>query len=114
MCGRLVAVLTVLRAFPCRTRLADKDAASAVEEEVTHGCEPWKDEERVVYLLLLSPPSDLSEPVHARPLTGGLVPQSPARAGAAVAAGHRLPDGPPAEAAGFQQRLPALPGHHLW
>lgn len=29
-----VSVLTVLRAFPCRTRLADKDAASAVEEEV--------------------------------------------------------------------------------
>lgn len=29
------SVLTVLRAFPCRTRLADRDAASAVEEEVT-------------------------------------------------------------------------------
>lgn len=28
-------VLTVLRAFPCRTRLADRDSASAVEEEVT-------------------------------------------------------------------------------
>lgn len=30
------SVLTVLRAFPCRTRLADRDAASAVEEEVTN------------------------------------------------------------------------------
>uniref|UniRef100_A0A8C1JN11 MPN domain-containing protein n=1 Tax=Cyprinus carpio TaxID=7962 RepID=A0A8C1JN11_CYPCA len=27
-------LLTVLRAFPCRTRLADKDAAPAVEEEI--------------------------------------------------------------------------------
>uniref|UniRef100_A0A4W6BQU0 MPN domain-containing protein n=1 Tax=Lates calcarifer TaxID=8187 RepID=A0A4W6BQU0_LATCA len=27
-------LLTVLRAFPCRTRLADKDSASAVEEEI--------------------------------------------------------------------------------
>ncbi|XP_063057697.1 MPN domain-containing protein [Engraulis encrasicolus] len=27
-------LLTVLRAFPCRTRLADRDAASAVEEEI--------------------------------------------------------------------------------
>lgn len=32
--GLCLSVLTVLRAFPCRTRLADKDAASAVEEEV--------------------------------------------------------------------------------
>ncbi|MEQ2206415.1 hypothetical protein XENOCAPTIV_029023, partial [Xenoophorus captivus] len=29
-----VLVLTVLRAFPCRTRLADRDTASAVEEEI--------------------------------------------------------------------------------
>ncbi|NWY60762.1 MPND protein, partial [Chionis minor] len=29
------AVLTVLRAFPCRTRLGDAEAAGAVEEEVT-------------------------------------------------------------------------------
>lgn len=57
---------------------------------------------------------DLSEPVHAWAVVGGLVPQSPARSGSAVAAGHRLPDGPPAEAAGFKQRLPALSGHHLW
>lgn len=62
---------------------------------------------------LVSAP-DLSEPVHARPVVGGLVPQSPAGAGAAVAAGHRLSDGPSAEAAGIQQRLPAVPGHHLW
>lgn len=27
-------MLTVLRAFPCRTRLADRDSAPAVEEEV--------------------------------------------------------------------------------
>lgn len=57
---------------------------------------------------------DLSEPVHARAVIGGLVPQSPARPGSAVAAGHRLPDGPSAEAAGFKQWLPALSGHHLW
>lgn len=56
---------------------------------------------------------DLSEPVHAWAVVGGLVPQPPARSGSAVAAGHRLPDGPSAEAAGFKQRLPALPGHHL-
>lgn len=74
-----------------------------------------REEERVVYLVLHLPsPSDLSEPLHARAVTGGLVPQSPARPGAAVAAGHRLPDGPPAEAAGLKQRLPALSGHHLW
>lgn len=30
----LLLVLTVLRAFPCRTRLADKETASAVEEEI--------------------------------------------------------------------------------
>lgn len=35
---RLLAVLTVLRAFPCRTRLGDTDSAAAVEEEVTAGC----------------------------------------------------------------------------
>lgn len=58
--------------------------------------------------------SDLSEPVHAWAVVGGLVPQSPARSGPAVAAGHRLTDGPSAEAAGLKQRLPALPGHHLW
>lgn len=58
--------------------------------------------------------SDLSEPVHAWAVAGGLVPQSPARSGPAVAAGHRLTDGPSAEAAGLKQRLPALPGHHLW
>ena len=57
--------------------------------------------------------ADLSEPVHARPVIGRLVPQSPAGPRPPVAAGHRLPDGPPAEAAGLQQRLPALPGHHL-
>lgn len=56
---------------------------------------------------------DLPEPVHARAVAGGLVPQPPAGSGSALAAGHRLPDGPPAEAAGLQQRLPALPGHHL-
>lgn len=33
--ARCLLVLTVLRAFPCRTRLADKDSASAVEEEVS-------------------------------------------------------------------------------
>lgn len=32
----MCSVLTVLRAFPCRTRLADRDSASAVEEEVTN------------------------------------------------------------------------------
>lgn len=58
--------------------------------------------------------SDLSEPVHAWAVVGGLVPQSPARSGPAIAAGHRLTDGPSAEAAGLKQRLPALPGHHLW
>lgn len=57
---------------------------------------------------------DLSEPVHAWAVAGGLVPQSPARSGPAVTAGHRLSDGPPAQAAGLKQRLPALPGHHLW
>lgn len=57
---------------------------------------------------------DLSEPVHARAVVGGLVPQSPARSGSSIAAGHRLPDGPPAQAAGVQQWLPALSGHHLW
>lgn len=31
---RVPAVLTVLRAFPCRTRLGDAEAAGAVEEEV--------------------------------------------------------------------------------
>lgn len=62
--------------------------------------------------LNLSP--DLSEPVHARAVVGGLVPQSPARPGSSVAARHRLPDGPPAQAAGVQQWLPALSGHHLW
>lgn len=35
LCGGCISVLTVLRAFPCRTRLADRDSASAVEEEVT-------------------------------------------------------------------------------
>lgn len=57
---------------------------------------------------------DLSEPVHARAVVSGLVPQSPARSGSALATGHRLPDGPSAEAAGFKQWLPALSGHHLW
>lgn len=38
-----ISVLTVLRAFPCRTRLADRDLASAVEEEVTHAeTQRWK------------------------------------------------------------------------
>lgn len=32
------AVLTVLRAFPCRTRLGDAEAAGAVEEEVKQPC----------------------------------------------------------------------------
>lgn len=58
--------------------------------------------------------SDLSELVHARSVIGGLVPQSPAGSGAAVAAGHRLSDGPSAEAPRIQQRLPAVSGHHLW
>lgn len=31
------AVLTVLRAFPCRSRLGDAETAGAVEEEVTRG-----------------------------------------------------------------------------
>lgn len=31
---RLCAVLTVLRAFPCRSRLGDADMAAAMEEEV--------------------------------------------------------------------------------
>lgn len=35
LCDGCISVLTVLRAFPCRTRLADRDSASAVEEEVT-------------------------------------------------------------------------------
>lgn len=34
---RVPAVLTVLRAFPCRSRLGDAEAAGAVEEEV-RGC----------------------------------------------------------------------------
>lgn len=33
-CAPPLAVLTVLRAFPCRTRLGDAEAAGAVEEEV--------------------------------------------------------------------------------
>lgn len=64
--------------------------------------------------LSFKPVSDLPEPVHARPVAGGLVPQSPPRSGSPVAAGHRLPDGSSAEAAGLQQRLPALSGRHLW
>ena len=63
---------------------------------------------------VFSAASDLSEPVHARAVAGGLVPQSPARSGSAFAAGHRLPDGPSAEAPGFKQWLPAVSGHHLW
>lgn len=38
----LMTVLTVLRAFPCRTRLADRDAAPAVEEEVSAGVSPYE------------------------------------------------------------------------
>lgn len=117
--GLFLSVLTVLRAFPCRTRLADKDAASAVEEEVRRrpGRSRSGGKRRCFYALLRPspppPPPDLPEPVHARAVPGGLVPQPPAGSGSALAAGHRLPDGPPAEAAGVQQRLPALPGHHL-
>lgn len=33
-CPRPCAVLTVLRAFPCRSRLGDADTAATVEEEV--------------------------------------------------------------------------------
>lgn len=33
----LSTVLTVLRAFPCRSRLKDTDTAAAVEEEVMFG-----------------------------------------------------------------------------
>lgn len=33
-CPRLCAVLTVLRAFPCRSRLGDADTAATMEEEV--------------------------------------------------------------------------------
>ena len=58
--------------------------------------------------------ADLSEPVHAGLVIGGLVPQSPAGPSSALATGHRLSDGPPAEAAGLQQRLPTLSGNHLW
>ena len=32
--SRLRAVLTVLRAFPCRSRLGDAETAATVEEEV--------------------------------------------------------------------------------
>lgn len=45
---------------------------------------------------------DLSEPVHAWAVVGGLVPQSPSGSGPAFAAGHRLPDGSSAEAAGLK------------
>lgn len=44
----LRAVLTVLRAFPCRSRLGDAETAATVEEEVRvcmaavgHGGEGW-------------------------------------------------------------------------
>lgn len=57
---------------------------------------------------------DLSEPVHAWAVSGGLVPQPPAGPSPALAAGHRLPDGSPAPTSGQQQWLPTLPGHHLW
>lgn len=33
-CSRLCSVLTVLRAFPCRSRLGDADTAATMEEEV--------------------------------------------------------------------------------
>lgn len=58
--------------------------------------------------------TDLPESVHARAVIGGLVPQSPSGPRPAIPAGHRLSDGPPAEAPGEQQWLPALPGHYLW
>lgn len=34
---QLCAVLTVLRAFPCRSRLGDVDTAATMEEEVRRG-----------------------------------------------------------------------------
>lgn len=65
------------------------------------------------YIFFTMTHPDLPELVHARLVLGGLVPQSPSGSGPAVAAGHRLADGPPAEAAGLQQRLPAVPWRHL-
>ncbi|XP_045401036.1 MPN domain-containing protein isoform X2 [Lemur catta] len=96
-------MLTVLRAFPCRSRLGDADTAAAIEEEVHRGCSGPQ-------CPPAAPPSpDLPEPVPARPVPGRLVPQPPARPGTALTAGHRRADGLPAAAAGLQQWLPALP-----
>ncbi|NXB76754.1 MPND protein, partial [Donacobius atricapilla] len=58
-------------------------------------------------------PPDLPEPVPAGAVAGGVVPQPPLRARAAVPARHRRADGLSAQAAGQRQRLPALPGAHL-
>uniref|UniRef100_A0A8C3NID4 Uncharacterized protein n=1 Tax=Geospiza parvula TaxID=87175 RepID=A0A8C3NID4_GEOPR len=82
-------LLTVLRAFPCRTRLGDARSRGRCGG------------------------GDLPEPVPAGAVAGGVVPQPPLRAHAAVAARHRCADGLPAQAAGQWQRLPALPGAHL-
>ncbi|XP_060227248.1 MPN domain-containing protein isoform X6 [Meriones unguiculatus] len=95
-------MLTVLRAFPCRSRLGDADTAATVEEEAELRL-------RSICLCLPSvgikgvcnhcPALDPPGPVPARSVPGGLVPQPPAQPCSAFPAGHRCADGVPAETA---------------
>lgn len=83
------AVLTVLRAFPCRTRLADKDAAPAVEEEVSLSLFLTI----LMHSLLFNTKTtnfivDLSKSLHEGTVIGWMVSQSPTRPRPSFAAGH--------------------------
>uniref|UniRef100_A0A8C3NNE6 Uncharacterized protein n=1 Tax=Geospiza parvula TaxID=87175 RepID=A0A8C3NNE6_GEOPR len=107
-------LLTVLRAFPCRTRLGDARSRGRCggggEGQIQPGGRAGGSGGSGPTVCA---PPDLPEPVPAGAVAGGVVPQPPLRAHAAVAARHRCADGLPAQAAGQWQRLPALPGAHL-
>lgn len=85
-------VLTVLRAFPCRTRLADKDAAPAVEEEVSLFLFLTILDKCILFSVAFNTTMnfiiDLSKSLHEGTVIGGVVSQSPARPRPSVATGH--------------------------
>lgn len=65
-CAPPSAVLTVLRAFPCRTRLGDAEAAGAVEEEVN---QPWRGVLGVLGGLTIFPPAQICQSLFLRGLS---------------------------------------------